>query len=446
MKNPKVPPDFSKLSHQLPKGLKSILDLVTAAPGALVKGKYLHWDELLRRKAPEDLSHEEWWFALKFHRQGQYSEVPLLSTNGSRFKYLTIDPILEQLHQIDKNAAGRIQADDPIINESTKDEYYIDSLMREAITSSRLEGATTTRRVAKEMLRSGREPRDTSERMILNNFITMRQIGAMKDQPLTQDLVFEIHRLITDQTLNEPSQCGRFRRHDETVNVFVDGDQLVHTPPAAGELPSRLDSMCRFAKGDTHSGFLHPVLRSIILHFWLAYDHPFVDGNGRTARALFYWSMLKHGYWLFEYLSISEILAKAPIKYTMAYLYTETDENDLTYFILYQLEVILRAIEELQTYVERKVRNVQRIEKRLSGVSLFNHRQRALISHALRHPISIYTIQGHTRSHNVTYQTGRSDLLHLAEYGLLHKKKRGRTWSFTPVKDLEERLQSLGNN
>lgn len=128
----------------------------------------------------------------------------------------------------------------------------------------------------------------------------------------------------------------------------------------------------------------------------------------------------------------------------MAYLYTETDDNDLTYFILYQLDVIRRAIEQLQTYVERKVRNIQRIEKKLHGVSLLNHRQRARITHALRHPISIYTIQGHTRSHNVTYQTGRNDLLGLARRGLLHKGKRGRTWFFSPVKDLEERLQSLG--
>ena len=59
-------------------------------------------------------------------------------------------------------------------------------------------------------------------------------------------------------------------------------------------------------------GFIHPMIRSIILHFWLAYDHPFVDGNGRTARALFYWSMLRHGYWLFEFISISQIILKGP--------------------------------------------------------------------------------------------------------------------------------------
>src|SRR5205814_10028127 len=56
----------------------------------------------------------------------------------------------------------------------------------------------------------------------------------------------------------------------------------------------------------------HPMVRSMILHFWLAYDHPFVDGNGRTARALFYWSMLRNGYWMFEYITISKIILSGP--------------------------------------------------------------------------------------------------------------------------------------
>ena len=92
---------------------------------------------------------------------------------------------------------------------------------------------------------------------------------------------------------------------------------------------------------------MHPAIRAIILHFWLAYDHPFIDGNGRTARALFYWLMLRHGYWLFEFISISEIILKAPVQYGEAFLYTETDQNDLTYFIIHQTEVIRKSMQSL---------------------------------------------------------------------------------------------------
>ena len=204
-----------------------------------------------------------------------------------------------------------------------------------------------------------------------------------------------------------------------------------------------MGAMCDFANGKTPRGFVHPVVRSIILHFWLAYNHPFIDGNGRTARALFYWSMLHHGYWLFEFLSISQILLKAPAKYARAFLYTETDENDLTYFILHQLDVIQRAIQGLHEYIKRKTRQLQVAEHELRGSAALNHRQRALISHALRHPHHRYTIHSHRMSHDVVYQTGRTDLLDLRDRGLLYARKIGRTWYFTPADGLEQKLARL---
>ena len=116
--------------------------------------------------------------------------------------------------------------------------------------------------------------------------------------------------------------------------------------------------MCDFANGKTPGEFVHPAIRSIILHFWLAYDHPFLDGNGRTARALFYWSMLHHHYWLCEFISISHLILKAPAEYERAFLYTETDDNDLTYFIIYHLKLIRRAVDELHKYIARKTERV----------------------------------------------------------------------------------------
>jgi Fic family protein len=220
-------------------------------------------------------------------------------------------------------------------------------------------------------------------------------------------------------------------------------NEIFHDPPPAQQLRERMDAMCDFANSKTPSGFIHPVIRSTILHFWLAYDHPFVDGNGRTARALFYWSMLRHNFWLFEFISISQIIRKAPAKYGRAFLYTETDDNDLTYFILYHLDVIRRAIKELHEYIKRKTEQLQTIEHKVRGMAALNHRQRALISHALRHPYQQYTIRSHQVSHNVVYQTSRLDLFDLELRGLLKCHKAGRMWRFTPVEGLEEKLAKL---
>ena len=332
-----------------------------------------------------------------------------------------------------------------ITNPETKDRYYVGSLIEEAITSSQIEGAATTRKVAKEMLRSGREPRDRSERMIINNYLTMRRIGELKNEPLTKKLVLEIHRCVTERTLDDPSAAGRLRSDTKQEKVVVDDayGEVYHDPPPASELEDRMAAMCSFANGETPSGFIHPAIRSIILHFWLAYDHPFLDGNGRTARALFYWSMLRHHYWLCEYLSISRIIRKAPMKYQRAFLYSETDDNDLTYFILYHLDVMHRAVEELHDYIRRKTSQLRKIESELRGIIVLNHRQRALVSHALHHPGQIYTIESHRSSHNVVYETARRDLGDLTERGLLKAVRVGRTWQYTAVDDLEDQLTNL---
>jgi Fic family protein len=257
-------------------------------------------------------------------------------------------------------------------------------------------------------------------------------------------MVLDIHRLVTDRTLDDLDAAGRVRREDEPVVVSDMYGTVLHTPPAASSLQGRLAAMCDFANGRTPEGFIAPAIRSILLHFWLSYDHPFVDGNGRTARALFYWSMLRHKYWLFEFISISQIILRAPAKYGRAFLYAETDENDLTYFILYHLEVIRRAVVELHEHISRKTQQLQTLEQSLHGTFELNHRQRALLSHALRHPGHGYTVESHRRSHNVVYETARTDLLDLSDRGLLQKVKVGKTWRFTPVPALDRKLTETG--
>lgn len=187
--------------------------------------------------------------------------------------------------------------------------------------------------------------------------------------------------------------------------------------------------------------YTHPVIRSIILHFWLAYDHPFVDGNGRLARTLFYWSMLRHGYELFEYISISPRIKSSRGQYERAFLYTETDQNDLTYFILYHLRVIEQAVKDLRDYIAKKRGELLNVEQRLKGILELNHRQKALILHALKHPGHAYTTESHQRSHQVALQTARNDLLDLERKGFLTKRKIGKAHYFSAVDGLERRLR-----
>jgi len=442
MRKPKSPPDLDLIWQQIkeyPEQATKFLDMIPS----LRIDKYLHWDKLQYHTPPEGFSNEQWWLAIKKLRQSLFRQLPLIDKNQKPFRYLNNDFVTETLHKIDQSTTTFSGMPEQIKNTETKNRYYVNSLIQEAFTSSQLEGAATTRLVAKEMIRTGRLPSDKSEQMILNNFAAMKRINTLKDEPLSRQLVFDIHQLVTEKTLDTSSAAGRFRTTDERIRVIDIYNEVFHDPPPANQLEQRMAAMCDFANGKTPAYFIHPVIRAIILHFWLAYDHPFVDGNGRTARSLFYWLMLRHRYWLFEFVSISQIIVKAPAKYARAFLYTETDDNDLTYFIVYHLEVIRQAIKTFYEYLERKTRRLQAIENQLRGIIVLNHRQRALIGHALRHPHHRYTIKSQQISHNVVYQTARMDLLDLEDRGLLISRKIGKTWYFTPVSDLEEKLSKL---
>jgi len=307
--------------------------------------------------------------------------------------------------------------------------------------------APVARRVAKEMLRTGRDPRTRDERMILNNYLAMRAARDMANarDPLTVDAVLDLHRTTTADALDNPRDAGRMQvPGEQRVAVLWTDGTVLHRPPPAEALPERMQRLCDFANGKDSDDFIHPVVRAIVVHYWLAYDHPFVDGNGRVARALFYWSMVASGYWLTQYLTISSILRKAPAQYTRSYLHVQTDSNDLTYFILYQIKVIERAIDSLLDYLARKTEEIKQIEARLRDSSLLNHRQLDMVIDALNNPGEAFTIAGQQRRHGVSYQTARTDLLGLADLGLLRKSKVGRKHLFRPEPDLAHRLESTG--
>jgi Fic family protein len=422
------------------------LRLVSQLRSTVAPTGYLHWDKLRRLEPPGDLSHVEWWIAIRWGRDQR--RLPLEGPYGApTFFYTLPDAVFRLLHYVDQHCAGEVKMDEVVTgDEGAKGHYLVNSLMEEAIRSSQLEGATTSRQAAKELLRSGREPVDRSERMIVNN---QRGLTFMRDDMgdrLTPALVLELHRILTEGTLDDPTAAGRLQTvDDDRVAVHDrDGGRIVHVPPPAQELPGRLQALCDFANADADAEpFIHPVLRAMLLHFWLAYDHPFADGNGRTARALFYWSMRTSGYWLVEYLSISRIFRDAPAKYMRAFLYSETDEGDTTYFLLHHLEVIERAVEELFDYLRRKMREVRDVEQLLADASAFNHRQLALLSDALRHPERAYALGAHAASHRVTHETARTDLSQLVELGLLERRRSGRSYRFSAAPDLGGRLQRL---
>ncbi len=399
---------------------------------------YYYWDKLQHRPLPSDVTPEVAWLLVHSSRMAQRTELPLVDPEGRSFWFCLPSKVLETLHWVDRRRGilPGTDEDGATSLDALKAHVAVSSLIDEAIATSQIEGAATTRKVAKDMLQSNRKPRDRSERMIVNSYQTMQRLRDRLDRPLTIALLFEIQESMTRDTLDEPDCVGRFRSSEDDIAVVeVSEHRVLFVPPPAEQLPGRMKRLVDFANEEsTGDSFIHPLVKAAILHFWLAYEHPFVDGNGRTARAIFYWFMLKHRYSFFEFLTVSRVIRDARVQYYNSFLHTENDHRDVTYSILFMLRATLRAFGVLDKYLQEKQAEQSSVAAILRKFSNLNPRQREVFAHAATHPSELCTFQSHARAHKITLMTSRSDLLGLVDRGLFAETGRERPREFFVAK------------
>jgi Fic family protein len=440
MKKPEMPPKvtesptYSEIMGELIK-LQKFRDFFK-----IDDTEYPYWEEWKYKSKAWGIQPEKIWSCAKSNRMGG-RKIYFSNIQGFYFQ-LNVPVIIQQyLHELDMNLGGNLQGES-IIPSQDKDRYLISSIMEEAIASSQLEGAVTTRKVARELLEKDKKPQNRSERMISNNYDTMQWIVQNKDQKLTPEVLLSIHSLITKGTLEDKEDEGAFRNNDNvTVSEDISGE-VFYIPPPHHYIDQLIKEFCIFANDEEKDEvFIHPIIKGIILHFLIGYIHPFTDGNGRTARAIFYWYLIRKGYWLIEYMSVSRIILKAKSQYARAYLYTEYDENDLTYFALYNIKAIKAALEDLKKYIHKKTAEKQNVLALVKHTN-FNDRQIVLIKDILQDRNQYFTVKQVELRFSVSNQTARTDLLTLVENGILQQRINGRKAQFFATIDFEKKLNS----
>jgi Fic family protein len=402
---------------------------------------YPYWDKFKQKVKSLNIEPKLLWQYNKLLRERNVSRINISSEEaGFDFKFNITGDILKNLHEFDMHLGGILEGRS-IIPPEEKNRYLISSIMEEAIASSQLEGAATTREIAKEMLRSNRKPTTPDEKMIMNNYITIKRVLEIKDKAISKELILELHSLITKGTLENSMDEGALR--NRPVNIMDDfTNEIMYIPPDHEKMEDLIDKFCKYANNDTEYDFIHPIVKGIILHFLIGYIHPFMDGNGRTARALFYWYLISKGYWLVEYMSISKIIIRAPAQYARAYLHTEFDQNDLTYFIQYNLKCLDLALKTLQTYIKRKVMERKNFIHLIQHESI-NERQIQLLKNLIVDNQKSFTIQEVQTKFDIVYQTSRNDLLGLESLGYIKSKKIGKKLIFFKSDDFEKKLENL---
>lgn len=422
------PAPFNELITKLSPSMDTLWPLMQKYKATDATGAYLPWDKF-KWKVDKGDNEQVAWVATKLARKATAKYISeLIGQNATEhFNYSVQDSLHAKLHYIDKiTGGGQVLGDAAFITKHEKDKYLVKSLMmEEAITSSQLEGAATTRKVAKEMLESNRPPKDKSEQMIVNNYLLMKKVFEKKNEDLSVNLLLDLHRIATYQAIDNNAISGELRTAND-ISVKNSYNEIAHEPPCFTTLKERLIKLCEFANknsdGQQSDHFVHPLVKAIILHFMIGYIHPFGDGNGRTARALFYWSMLRSGYWLFEFVSISKLIQEKRSDYDAAFIYTETDELDLTYFLYNQVDTVVQAVDALQLHIKNQKQELYQLKSWIEHNPLakkLKTMQLEILKAAVKEPGKIFTSKQVATLFNVTENTARSHLNALVEANLL---------------------------
>ncbi len=133
---------------------------------------------------------------------------------------------------------------------------------------------------------------------------------------------------------------------------------------------------------------------------------------------------------MFEYLPLSRLILRGPAKYQLAFEYVETDEFDLTYFLVYSARLISMARGELTEYLTRKRKDTLEA-RRVFAQENMNDRQRVFLLESTERPDHEWTIEIYQAIYGIAYGTARSDLLHLETMGYLRRQQVGNKYVFT---------------
>ncbi|OGQ04776.1 MAG: hypothetical protein A2W61_04080 [Deltaproteobacteria bacterium RIFCSPLOWO2_01_44_7] len=382
----------------------------------------------IRRRIPKDWDSVD--ILSKVHQWREHHKVPtpLLNQGGKPFFFCSTQHILKAQSVMDRYGYDTLFENIP---SKAIEKIEKDNLLEEAFFSSQIEGAKTTRRRAEEMIRHNSLPRDRSERETLNNYRAMEYILSNPDKKISIETITDLHRIVTDNALDD-GKPGEFRtpEHDTVVG---DALRIYYVPPTPEKIEGFLEYLIQWLHPKditiSDASSLHPLSVASILHFYFVYIHPFPDGNGRTARALYYLYLNKF-YNAMPFLSISHVIGQKRKAYDQAILNVEETRTDLTFFIHYSCDITTEAIDNLRFAIQRYA-TASHLEDLVGKRSLeLNKRQMSIIKYLLRPDISHVDVKKYQKLQKIVYETARTDLQELEKKGFLVSRKIGKKFIY----------------
>lgn len=356
---------------------------------------------------------------IRFRKAGA---IPLFLTSiEKKFWLYPSDTIMRKAHEIEK--LGR-ELDAKINNESPfAAEFKLDSTIEEAITSAIYEGANSTRAKAQELIETNALPKSKDEWMVINNYRAMMWLKENQNTPLTLSLINQIYEIVTQNTLSsdDANYSGKFR--DDRVYVYSSSNELKHEGAEHLKIEAALNEA--IDRVENSPRYFPVLLKGIIMHYFISYIHPYFDGNGRTARTLFYYMSIKNKLNFVELLSVSAYLKNHGKQYEKSFEKVIKNDFDMTYFIDFNLD----ALEEALKRVNNKINFLSTINNLKFKLNLSAH-QVGLLQKLALHKFRTYDIESYARAISKSREIARQELKQLAELGLLEESKNGKKYIY----------------
>lgn len=357
--------------------------------------------------------------------------IPLfLNSIDKKFWFYPADCIYKKAHDVEKLGLALYEK----INKESAfaRDFLLDSTIEEAITSAIYEGANSTRAKAKELIETQTTPKNKDEWMLLNNYMALMWIKKNHQAPVSLDLINEVHALVTQNTLSGDDINFSGKLRDDKVFV-TSGAEVKHEGVEHSKLEPVTNEAIQLV---TESPRYFPsLLKGILLHYFISYIHPYFDGNGRTARTMFYYKAIKNDLKFVELLSVSAYLKNHGKQYEKSFEKVVQNDLDITYFIDFNLEALAEALKK----VSKKVDFLLRINSLQKRFDLSAH-QIGLLQKLALHKFRTYDIEGYAESIDKSREIARQELKRLSEIGLLEETRQGKKFVYRIKKDALEKM------
>lgn len=377
--------------------------------------RYLNKTDILYR-LKKDFNINEVWKDVQEFRKKSGIKLPLQDQQEEDLFVVLSEELKELIVGIDDIANKNLFENARI---DIKEEIMLEALLDEAYQSSVIEGAHTTKKQTKKMIEENIEPKDKSEKMVLNNYYALKYVMENKNEPITEKTILDVYKIVTKEILDEEDKSEKYRTdQNEVLNQL---NEVIYTPPLAKNVQSMMDNLIKFLYHEDEN--IHPILKALIFHYYFVYIHPFHDGNGRTARALTYMYLLQNNYTFFKCFSISSMIVDSRGSYYKSIKDSEDSEGDTTYFILVYSKIIMDSIKKVTgDFLRQYQKDIILDQIQTRGLSL-NKRQEKAINYMLKYSKSIDINIYINKINKVSQETGRKDLNDLVEYNLVEKSK-----------------------